>query len=88
MIPLRDTIATRNYPVVNNAIIGVNIVMFLVQLSQGPDWNRFVYIYGLVPARYSIPQYSAYFSGPQQVIAFLSFMFLQHQVLCIVDLTF
>ncbi len=76
MIPLRDTIATRNYPVVNNAIIGVNIVMFLVQLSQGPDWNRFVYIYGLVPARYSIPQYSAYFSGPQQVIAFLSFMFL------------
>ncbi len=76
MIPLRDTIAARNYPIVNNAIIGVNIVMFLVQLSQGPDWNRFVYIYGLVPARYSIPQYSAYFSVPQQVFAFLSFMFL------------
>ena len=76
MIPLRDTIAARNYPIVNNAIIGVNIVMFLVQLSQGPDWNRFVYIYGLVPARYSIPQYSAYFSVAQQVIAFVSFMFL------------
>jgi membrane associated rhomboid family serine protease len=76
MIPLRDTTATRNFPVVNNAIIGINVVIFLVQLSQGVEWNRFVYTYGLVPARYSIPQISAYFSAPQQVIAFISFMFL------------
>ena len=76
MIPLRDTITTRNYPVVNNALIGVNIVIFLLQLSQGADWNRFVYIYGLVPARYSLPAYSAYFSTPQQVFSFVSFMFL------------
>jgi hypothetical protein len=76
MIPLRDTTATRNFPVVNNAIIGINVVIFLVQLSQGVEWDRFVYTYGLVPARYSIPQISAYFSAPQQVIAFISFMFL------------
>jgi membrane associated rhomboid family serine protease len=76
MIPLRDTIPTRNFPIVNNAIIGINVVIFLVQLSQGPEWNRFVYTYGLVPARYSSPQISAYFSAPQQVLAFISFMFL------------
>ncbi|MCP4627519.1 MAG: rhomboid family intramembrane serine protease [bacterium] len=76
MIPLRDTVPAKNYPVVNTAIIGMNIVIFLMQLSQGAEWNRFVYIYGLVPARYSIPQVSAYFSTPQQVLSFVSYMFL------------
>ena len=76
MIPLRDTIPAKNYPVVNMAIIGINIAIFLVQLSQGADWNRFAYVYGLVPARYSIPQISAYFSAPQQVFSFISYMFL------------
>jgi membrane associated rhomboid family serine protease len=76
MIPLRDTQPTKNYPVVNYVIIGINVVIFLVQLSQGPDSNKFVYIYGLVPARYSIPQISAYFSVPQQIFSFISFMFL------------
>lgn len=76
MIPLRDTTPTKNYPVVNNAIIGINIVIFILQLSQGVEWNKFVFTYGLVPARYSIPQISAYFSAPQQVISFVSFMFL------------
>lgn len=76
MIPLRDTVPTDNYPVVNNALIGINVVIFLLQLSLGVGWDRFVYTYGLVPARYSIPQISAYFSAPQQVLAFFSFMFL------------
>ena len=76
MIPLRDTAPARNYPVVNNAIIGINVVIFILQLSQGAEWNKFVFTYGLVPARYSIPQISAYFSAPQQVFSFVSFMFL------------
>lgn len=76
MIPLRDTTPTRNVPVTNNVIIGINVVIFLLQLSQGVDWNKFVFTYGLVPARYSIPQISAYFSAPQQVFSFVSFMFL------------
>ena len=76
MIPLRDTTPARNVPVVNNAIIGINVVIFILQLSQGAEWNKFVFTYGLVPARYSIPQISAYFSAPQQVFSFVSFMFL------------
>jgi membrane associated rhomboid family serine protease len=76
MIPLRDTIPAKNYPVVNTAIIGMNIVIFLVQLSQGVEWNRFAYTYGLVPARYSTPQISVYFSAFQQVFSFVSYMFL------------
>jgi membrane associated rhomboid family serine protease len=48
----------------------------MLQLSRNADIERFIYIYGLVPARYSIPQIAAYFSTGQQVFSFLSFMFL------------
>ena len=76
MIPIRDTIPSKNYPVVNHCIIGINVVLYLVQMAQGPDLNRFVYIYGLVPARYSIPQITSYFTTGQQFFSLLSFMFL------------
>jgi len=76
MIPIRDTIPSKNYPIVNNVIIGINIVLFLVELAQGASLDRFIYIYGLVPARYSVPHIRSYFSFGQQVFAVLSFMFL------------
>jgi membrane associated rhomboid family serine protease len=76
MIPLRDTTPTRNYPAVNTAIIGINAVVYLIQLMQGHEINRFIYIYGLVPARYSIPQIADYFTTGQQVFSFFSFIFL------------
>ncbi|MBW2238843.1 MAG: rhomboid family intramembrane serine protease [Deltaproteobacteria bacterium] len=76
MIPIRDTIPSKNYPVVNHTIIGINVVLYLFEMSQGADLNRFIYIYGLVPARYSVPQVAAYFSTGQQLFSLLSFMFL------------
>ena len=76
MIPIRDTIPSKNYPIVNNTIIGINVVIYLVQVTLVPDINRFVYIYGLVPARYSIPQITSYFTTGQQFFSLLSFMFL------------
>ncbi len=76
MIPLRDTTPTRNYPVVNTTIIGINVVVYGLQLLQGADINRFIYVYGLVPARYSIPQIAEYFTTGQQLFSLLSFMFL------------
>jgi membrane associated rhomboid family serine protease len=76
MIPLRDTVPTKNYPVVNNTIIVINVIIFLYQLTQPVGVEKFIYIYGLVPARYSIPQISAYFTTFQQVFSLFSFMFL------------
>ena len=76
MIPLRDTVPTKNYPVVNITIIAFNVVIFLYQLTQQVGLERFIYIYGLVPARYSVPQISAYFTAFQQIFSFFSFMFL------------
>ena len=76
MIPLRDINPSRNFPVVNTLLIAINVLVFLLQMSQGNGSDRFVYTYGLVPARYAIPHVSAYFTPFQQVFSFLSFMFL------------
>lgn len=76
MIPLRDTIQAKNYPVVNYLIIGLNVALFLIEKSQGPRFEQFIITYGLVPARYSVPEIASYFSFGQQALALVSFMFL------------
>jgi len=76
MIPLRDTIQSRNYPVVNVTIIAANVLVYFFQASQGHDLNRFILTYGLVPARYSVPPIAAHFTLFEQVFSFFSFMFL------------
>ncbi|RLB17793.1 MAG: rhomboid family intramembrane serine protease [Deltaproteobacteria bacterium] len=76
MIPLRDTIRSRSYPVVNSLIIGANVLVYLIELAHGPDLRRFFLTYGLVPVRYSVPEISAYFSPAQQIFSFFSFMFI------------
>jgi membrane associated rhomboid family serine protease len=76
MIPIRDTITPRHFPIVNYLIIAVNALVYLVQLTQGPVQERFIYTYGLVPARYSVPDIAAYFTLGQQVVSIFTFMFL------------
>jgi membrane associated rhomboid family serine protease len=76
MIPIRDTTPSKTVPVVNNTLIGINVVFFLVQLAQGPAQDHFVYLYGLVPAKFTVPQVSAYFSFAQNILSLFTFMFL------------
>jgi len=76
MIPIRDQIQSKRYPVVTRGIIGVNILAFLYQMMQGENLERFIYMYGLVPARYSVPEVASHFSSVEQVFALFSFMFL------------
>jgi membrane associated rhomboid family serine protease len=76
MIPIHDTLRSSTYPVVTHLLIGVNLAVFLFQMTLGPELERFIYFYGLVPARYSVPRIAGYFSLGQQLFALLSFMFL------------
>ena len=76
MIPIRDTVPSRNHPIANTIIIGVNILVYVLQIGQGNALERFIYIYGLVPARYSVPHVSSYFTATQQIFSLFSFMFL------------
>lgn len=81
MIPIRDTTPTKNIPLVNNILIGINVVMFLVEIMHGPGMDRFIYVYGLVPGRYSIERLAQHFTLFEQVAAWFSFMFLHGGIL-------
>ncbi len=76
MIPIRDTIRSRNYPVVNVTLIAINVAVFLLQPGNARELQQFVLTYGLVPARYTVNSISHYFTFGEQVVSLFSFMFL------------
>lgn len=52
MIPLRDTARSRSVPLVNWALVGINLLVFLFEASLGPrQLAGFTRAFGLVPAR-------------------------------------
>jgi len=53
MIPLRDTIPARRFPVVNTAVIVLNVLVFLFETALGPQQqDQFIWQWGLVPAQF------------------------------------
>ena len=76
MIPIRDTIRSKTYPVVNLFIIAANIAVYLYQLSLGPQVEIFIVTYALIPARYTATEIAVHFTTSQQLAAVFSFMFL------------
>ncbi|GAW93696.1 rhomboid family intramembrane serine protease [Calderihabitans maritimus] len=52
MIPLKDNIPSRRVPVVSLLLIGVNIAVFVYQLTLGPQVGEFIYSYGVVPKHF------------------------------------
>ena len=53
MIPLRDIIPSRTTPVVTIALIAVNVLVFLYELSLGRAVDAFTLYFGLIPAAFS-----------------------------------
>ncbi|MBF0390114.1 MAG: rhomboid family intramembrane serine protease [Desulfamplus sp.] len=76
MIPIRDTISSSTIPVVTYSIIGLNTILYLWQISMGADIDPFIYIYGFVPAKLTVPEISAYFSLSDMLFSTISYMFL------------
>ena len=75
MIPFRDNIPSRSFPVINIGIILTNVVVFFYELAQGRHLDRFIMHYGVVPAAvFAWPETNL----PIKVIAlpFLTSMFL------------
>ncbi|MEE4312400.1 MAG: rhomboid family intramembrane serine protease [candidate division KSB1 bacterium] len=52
MIPIRDTIPSKRFPVVTVSLIIVNVIIFMHEMSLGSELNRFISAYGMVPARF------------------------------------
>jgi len=76
MIPIRDAIRSKTFPVVNVLIIVANCLAFLWQLSLGPQLREALLFYGIVPVKYSDPSLSIQFSLFEQVFPFFTSMFL------------
>jgi membrane associated rhomboid family serine protease len=76
MIPIRDAIRSKTFPVVNLLIIVLNVLAFLWQFSLGPQLKEAFLLYGIVPIRYSDPGLSAQFTTFEQVFPFIASMFL------------
>ncbi|MEO0471672.1 MAG: rhomboid family intramembrane serine protease, partial [Bacteroidota bacterium] len=54
MFPIRDSIPTRRFPIVNVCLIVLNILAFLWQLSLSPEeLNAVYYTLGVVPGKYT-----------------------------------
>ncbi len=52
MIPLKDTIPARSYPIVTVSLIVVNVLVFIFELSLGERLSEFFDLFGVVPATY------------------------------------
>jgi membrane associated rhomboid family serine protease len=55
MFPLRDTIPSKRFPLINFILIGLNIWVFFIELSQGSAVQHFIQTFGFVPARLTHP---------------------------------
>jgi membrane associated rhomboid family serine protease len=63
MFPLKDTILHKGFPSITWGLIVLNAIIFLYEISMPKDILGMVfYLFGLVPARYSYPQW-AYIHG-------------------------
>jgi membrane associated rhomboid family serine protease len=52
MIPLRDNIPSLGVPTVNYAIIILNVVIFVLELSLGNELDSFLRVFGFVPRNF------------------------------------
>ena len=76
MLPLKDDIPSQRYPIVTVAIIALNGAVFLIELMLGPQLEEFVFSWGLMPARYTVPDVAELFTWPEKVLPFVTSTFL------------
>jgi len=53
MIPIRDQIPTRHFPIVNYLLIAANILVFIIMWLAGSAQEKLVYDFALIPANIS-----------------------------------
>ena len=77
MIPIRDTIPRQHFPFAVWALVAVNVYVFIRELALPPDsTEQFIYLFGLVPARFTQPGWAARVGFPHTYWPFFSTMFL------------
>jgi rhomboid family protein len=75
-IPLNDHIRRRTFWISTLALITANVMAFLFELSLGRDVNRLVFLFGIIPARYTTPQGLAAMTAGGFFVPIFTSMFL------------
>ncbi len=75
-IPLHDNIRRQTLSVSTLALIAANVAVFLLELSQGRDLNRLVFLFGIVPARYTVPSLVRHMTLEGLTVPIFASMFL------------
>ena len=77
MFPIRDNVPRRHVPFATWGLIAVNVVCFLRELTLPPDAaEQVMYLFGLVPARFTQPEWAAQVGFPHSFLPFVTTMFL------------
>lgn len=82
MIPLKDDVPSRTFPIVNITLIVLNIAVFLFELMLGTELQDFIQQFGVIPAKYFYEGMLltngkvVYFSDYNRIIPLFSSIFL------------
>ena len=78
MFPIQDSVPSRSVPVVTRALILINAIVFFFELSlPQASVEQLFYLFGIVPARFTHPDWAAYVGFPVDSY----WPFLTHQLL-------
>lgn len=78
MFPIRDNVPRRHLiPPATTALIFLNVLVFLLQLKlSGRQLEWLVYMFGIMPRRYTHPAWAAWAGYPDNYWPFITSMFL------------
>ncbi len=77
MIPIRDTIRSKTFPLFNWLLIGANTLVFLYELSLSPQsLEQFITSFGIIPEQLSLNHPLALLAAPLPIITLVTHMFL------------
>src|ERR1700732_1515421 len=65
MFPIQDSVPSRSVPVMTRALILLNVIVFFFELLlPQASVEQFFYLFGIVPARFTHPEWAAYVGFP------------------------
>jgi membrane associated rhomboid family serine protease len=77
LIPIRDTVPRQHFPIAVWTLIVINVFVFIRELALPEDvTEQFIYLFGLVPARYTHAAWAAEAGYPHSFWPFVATMFL------------
>lgn len=76
VLPLHDNVPARRFPVVTMGLIILNALLFLWEIQLGLRAEQALLQFTLIPVRYTDPAIASHFSLFEQLLPFLSSMFL------------